>query len=440
MLDIGYIRENSEAVKQTIKKKKLKLDLDELLAVDERRRNQMEMVERLRAERNEVAEKVGKGEGDKAKLLERGKELKEKLVEEEVKLAELMKEYNSLMMKVPTVPAEDTPEGESEDENVEVFRSNEPTKFDFEPKSHIELAEDLDLIDFERGVKVSGYRGYYLKNDAVTLQMGLMMYAMKKAIARGFTPMIPPTLVREFVLAGSGYFEGAEYDSEVDEIYKIENDDKLADGSVKKENKFLVGTAEPSLLAYYANEIIPEEQLPLKICGFSQCYRSEIGSYGRDTKGLYRVHEFMKVELVGITHANVEEAEKIHQEMLELSKEIHEDLEIPYRVIRMCYGDLAAGKYKQFDVEMWTPSRDGWGETGSASNFLDWQSRRLNARYKDKDGENKHVYMLNATALPSPRPLIAILENYQTKEGTVKIPKALQEYVGKKEIKRSEKK
>ncbi|MFH1232993.1 MAG: serine--tRNA ligase, partial [Patescibacteria group bacterium] len=266
------------------------------------------------------------------------------------------------------------------------------------------------------------------------------MYALEKLIKNGFTPMIPPTLVKNFALFGSGYFAGEKYNSDVDEIYKIANDDKLSDGTVKKEDKFLIGTAEPSLLAYHSDEILNEKDLPIKFAGFSQCYRSEIGSYGKDTKGIYRVHEFMKVEQVVICRANIEEAEKLHQEIMAMSKELHQDLEIPYRQIQICTGDMSAGKYKMFDLEAWMPSRDGYGETGSASNFLDWQSRRLNVKYRDENGEKKYVYMLNNTALPSPRTLIAILENNQQKDGSIIVPKVLRKYLpGNQEIIRKSK-
>jgi len=256
-----------------------------------------------------------------------------------------------------------------------------------------------------------------------------MMYALDKLISKGFTPMIPPTLVRNFALFGTGYFSGANYNGEVDEIYKIANEEIEADGKKNKEDKFLVGTAEPSLLAYYAGETLDESQLPLKICGFSQCYRSEIGSYGKDTKGLYRVHEFMKVEQVCICPADVELSDKMHGELVEISKQLHEELGLHYRVLKICTGDMSAGKYKMFDLEAWMPSRNGWGETGSASNFLDWQARRLNVKYKTKKGEKKHVYMLNNTALPTVRPLIAILENFQQKDGSVIIPEVLRKYM-----------
>ena len=339
-----------------------------------------------------------------------------------------------LAVRVPTIPSEDTPIGKDERENVEVERWGEPTQFDFAPKDYMTIAKDLDLIDFERGVRTSGYRGYYLKNEAASIHLGLMMLAMEKLTLKGFLPMIPPTLVRENVLFGSGYFAGRHYNPETDEIYKIENPDKEADGTIRKESKFLVGTAEPSLLAYYQGETLQEEQLPMKLAGFSQCYRSEIGSYGKDTKGIYRVHEFMKVEQVCLCPADIELADKMHQEMVEISKELHRELELPHRVLQICTGDMSPGKYKMFDLEAWIPSRKDYGETGSASNFVDWQARRLNVKYQAKDGSKKFVYMLNNTALATTRPLIAILENHQQADGSVKIPQVLQKYLGGKKV------
>ncbi len=433
MLDIKFIRENAEAIKKACVLKKIDLDIDQLLRVADERKTLQQKIEELQAKKNALAAE-GKSGKPTLETIEEGKRIKKEVSELESQFQKIDEEYLDLMSRVPTIPSQDTPVGKDDSENVEVYKWGEPTKFDFIPKSHIELAKNLDLIDFERGAKVAGYRGYYLKNDAVLLQMGLMMFTLQKLIRKGFIPIIPPTLVRKFSLFGSGYFKGREYNPEVDEIYKIANDEKLADGALKKEDRFLIGTAEPALLAYYANEVLDESQLPLKLCGFSPCYRSEIGSYGKDTAGLYRVHEFMKVEMVAIMPADVELADKIHEEFIRISRELHEDLELPYHQLLICTGDLSAGKYKQYDMEAWMPSRNGYGETGSASNFLDWQSRRLNVRYKAKDGEKKFVYMLNNTALPSPRPLIAILENYQTRDGRVRIPKVLQSYLGKELI------
>ena len=428
MLDIKFIRENKDEIKDAIKNKNIKLNLDELLRLDKKRRILLDKIDKLRTKRNELA-KIGKTAKPSTEQIEEGKKIKKNINKEEENLKKINQDYIDLMVLIPNIPSKDTPIGKDETENVEIFNSGKPTEFSFKPKSHIEIGEALDLFDVNRGVKVAGYRGYYVKNEAVSLQMALMMFALEKLISRGFMPMIPPTLVREFALFGSGYFTGKNYNPEVDEIYKIANEEIEADGKKNKEDKFLIGTAEPALLAYYANEILDEKDLPLKICGFSQCYRSEIGSYGKDTKGLYRVHEFMKVEQVCICPANIETADKMHLEMVEISKELHKELGLPYRVLQICTGDMSAGKYKMFDLEAWMPSRNGYGETGSASNFLDWQSRRLNVKYKDKNGNKKYVYMLNNTALPTIRPMIAILENYQQKDGSVIVPEVLRKFM-----------
>ncbi len=428
MLDIKYIRDNAEKIKEAAKNKNINIDIDQLLEIDSKRREAQTKIDELRAKRNELAQAAKGGRPTEEQIAE-GKKVKEEISNIEEGYKKIEEDYLALMVKVPTIPSDDTPVGKDESGNIEAEKWGEPTKFNFTPKSHIEIAKDLDLLDFERGVKVAGYRGYYVKNEAASLQMALMMYALERLIAKGFTPMIPPTLIREFALFGSGYFSGKQFDSDVDEIYKIENVNKDAEGKAVKENKFLVGTAEPSLLAYYSGEVLDESQLPLKLCGFSPCYRSEIGSYGKDTKGLYRVHEFMKVEQVCMTKNNIEDSNKMHLEMVEISKELHEELNIPYRVLSICTGDMSAGKYKMFDLEAWMPSREGYGETGSASNFVDWQSRRLNVKYKDGDGSKNFVHMINNTAIPSPRFIIAILENYQQEDGSVVVPEPLRKYM-----------
>ncbi len=428
MLDIKFIRENVEAIAEAAKNKNIKIDLERLLKVDENRRILIAGLEEIQAQRNEIAKSAQGGRPTDDQITQ-GKKIKIEANEIEEQLKKIEFEYNELMVLVPTIPAEDVPVGKDESGNVEIEKNGEPTKFDFEPKDHMQLGKDLDIIDFERGVKVSGYRGYYMKNEGVHLQMALMMYALEKLVAKGFMPMIPPTLVKEYVLFGSGYFAGKNFNEEEDEVYKIANKEIEADGKSNKEDKFLIGTAEPALLAYHSGETLDVKQLPLKMCGFSPCYRSEIGSYGKDAKGLYRVHEFMKVEQVCFCEADVEKAEKLHREMLEISKELHREIGLPYRVLEICTGDMSAGKYRMFDLEAWMPSREGYGETGSASNFLDWQSRRLNVRYKDAEGKKKHVFMLNNTAIPSPRFIIAILENFQQADGSVLIPKVLQKYM-----------
>ncbi len=428
MLDIKYIRENAEKIKEAAINKNIKIDIDKLLEIDKKKRALQTELDELRAKKNELA-KSAKGSRPSDEQIEAGKKIKSSISQFEDEMKKIDIEYMEIMVKVPVIPSDDTPVGKSEKENVEIFRSQDPPTFDFEIKDHIELGKNLDIIDMERGSKVAGYRGYYLKNEGVNLVMALMLFALEKLMQKGFVPIIPPTLIREFPLFGSGYFEGKKFNPEVDEIYKVQNFELESDGSKNKENKFLIGTAEPALLAYHTNEILSEKDLPIKYCGFSQCYRSEIGSYGKDVKGMYRVHEFMKVEQVCLSVADIDKSNELQMEMVEISKELHQDLGLPYRVLQICTGDMSTGKYKMFDLEAWMPSRKSWGETGSASNFLDWQSRRLNVKYKTKEGDNKHVYMLNNTALPSVRPLIAILENFQQADGTVIIPRVLRKYM-----------
>ncbi len=434
MLDIQYIRDNQEEIKKAIIGKNLSLDLGLLLAKDEERTKLLRELEELRSLKNDINDLIAKAATpeEREEIILKGKDIKEKIDALEPVFRLAKEAFDALMAQVPNPLSPDTPIGRSEDENMEVYRSGEPPVFSFEPKTHIELGKNLDILDLERGVKVAGYRGYYLKNEGALLVMGLMSYALQKMVAKGFLPMIPPTLVKSFPLYGSGYFKGKGYDPEVDEIYQVATPEKEADGKINKEEKFLVGTAEPSLLAYYSGEVLDGATLPLKLSGFSPCYRSEIGSYGKDTKGIYRVHEFFKVEQVVLAPADIEVANALQEEMMAISEEMHRELGLTYRKLAICSGDMSAGKYRQFDLEAWMPGMKRFGETGSASNFLDWQSRRLDVKYKDvATGEKKYVYMINNTALPSPRVFIAILETYQQADGSVVIPEVLRPFVGK---------
>lgn len=439
MLDIKYIRANQEKIKKTIKLKKLRLNLDELLELDNQRLELLQKIESLRAKRNEINDQIKKASNDneRKELIKKTTELKQKVVDLEDQFKKTKEKFDNLMVLVPTVQSSDTPIGESEKDNVEISKWGKIPDFDFKPRTHVELGKILDILDLERGAKVAGYRGYYLKNEGTMLVLGLMMYAIRKMIEHGYKPLIPPTLVKEFALFGTGYFAGKQYNSAEDNIYQVASRDKEKNGQDTTEKKFLVGTAEPSLLAYHAGEILDEEDLPILYSGYSQCYRSEIGSYGKDTIGHYRVHEFIKVEQVVLEKADINLAEEHQEKMLAISQKMHEELGLPGRKIIMCTGDLGAGKYRQYDLEAWCPGLKRYAETGSASIFKDWQSRRLNVKYKTKDGQKKYVYMMNNTALPSPRVFIAILENYQQKDGSVVVPEVLREYVGKDIIKPS---
>lgn len=439
MLDIKFIKEQKEKVKIAAIKKGIEVDIDALLELNEKRVVLLQEIEELSSLKNGINDliKSAKNESERKEIIEKGKEIKLKLEEKEPEYRKIKERFEILMVKVPNLISEDTPEGKSDEDNVEIEKKGKIPKFEFIPKDHIQLGKNLDILDLEKGTKVAGFRGYYVKNEGVSLMMALMLYGVNKMIEKGYAPMIPPTLVKGNALFGTGYFKGVEYDSEVDEVYEIAAGDFDCSNSKNskeikkssKEKKFLVGTAEAPLLAYFGDEVLNVEDLPIKICGYSQCYRSEIGSYGKDTKGLYRVHEFMKVEQVVLMEADIDKSIKMHDEMLEISKEIHAELGLPYRVLKICAGDMSTGKYRAFDIEAWMPSREGYGETGSASNFLDWQARRLNVKYMDANGDKKFVYMLNNTVLPTPRPFIAILENFQQADGSVVIPEVLRKYM-----------
>lgn len=431
MLDIKFIREHKQEVAEAAIRKNVKLNVGALLGIDDQRVKLIQEIEELNSLKNDINELIKQAQDDaeRAEVIEKGKEIKAKLEEKEPRYREVKQMFDAYMAQVPNITSEDTPIGLNEKDNVEVEKVGKIPQFSFKPKDHIQLGKDLDILDLEKGAKVAGYRGYYVKNEGASLMMALMLYAFNKMVEKGFTPMIPPTLIKGSALFGTGYFKGTEYNEKEDNIYQIASRDEEADGKSSKEKKFLVGTAEPSLLAYYADEVLKEEQLPIKVAGYSQCYRSEIGTYGKDTRGFYRVHEFMKVEQVVLMAADLEASIKMHDDMLSITKEIHEELGIPYRVLKICTGDMGLGKYRMFDMEAWMPGLDRWGETASASNFTDWQARRLNVKYVDKEGNKKHVFMLNNTVLPSVRPFIAIIENFQQEDGSVVIPEVLRKYM-----------
>ncbi|MFA6376819.1 MAG: serine--tRNA ligase [Candidatus Paceibacterota bacterium] len=434
MLDIKFIRQNPDAIKDACAKKNIKCDIDYLLEIDQRRIKAKQELEAIAAEKNKASKAIpqAKDQIERDAIIKAMKALDENVGNLEKKSKDLENEFEQIMLLVPNLPSDDSPVGQDESGNVVSQTWGEPRKFDFPVKDHIQIGKDLDLIDTEAGVKTSGFRGYYLKNEAVFLHFAIFFHALNKMREKGFTMFVPPTILREFALIGSGHFPAGK-----DELYQIGNPGKLESGEDISEPAYLTGTAEPSLLAYHAGKILNEKDLPVKMCGISQCYRSEVGSYGKDAKGLYRVHEFMKVEQVVICKNDIEESSQWLETMREISQEILKDLELPHRVLSICTGDMGMGKYKMYDLETWMPSRNAYGETHSDSNLTDWQSRRLSTRYRDKEGEIKYPHMLNNTVVASPRILIAILENNQQADGSVAIPKVLQPFMGGiKEIKR----
>ncbi len=432
MLDINFIREHVDEVRRAIQQKGVPLQLDDLLGVDDARRKAINEVEMFRAHRNKVSDAIAreKDAEKKKSMIEEMQGLKAKGQGLEDQLREIMERYKTLMWLVPNIPHPKAPIGHDASSNVEVSRWGQAPVFSFPVIDHVELGKSHNLLDLEKGAEVSGYRGYYLKNEAVLMHMGLIWLGLKKMMAKGFSLHVPPTIVKNYALYGSGHFPAGR-----DEIYQLANPGKLASGETVSEPLYLVGTAEPSLLAYYADTVIDKEDLPIKVCGVSQCYRSEIGSYGKDTKGIYRIHEFMKVEQVVICENSEEETLKWLHAMLDIAVEILKELELPHRIIEVCTGDMGAGKYKMYDIETWMPSRKSYGETHSNSALTDWQSRRLNIQYKEgPKGTKKFVHTLNNTVIASPRILIAILENNQQADGSILVPKVLREYVGKDKI------
>ncbi|MEK7615841.1 MAG: serine--tRNA ligase [Patescibacteria group bacterium] len=411
MLDIKFIRENPDIVKQAAKNKNVAVDIDKLLALDERRRHLQGELDQANSFRNAIADASKSGKPSPDQIAE-GKKYKEQAstLEGELKIVET--EFHELMLMVPQISDPSVPEGAKDDDNKEIRTWGEIPSFDFEPKDYMAIMESLDLVDVERGAKVSGFRGYFLKNEAVLLSQALWMFALSQLIKKGFTPIIAPAIAKELAFRGTGWLPQGK-----DEIYKI------------GEDEFLIGTSEVSVMAYHSDEILKESDLPKKYVAFSPCFRSEAGSYGKDTKGILRVHEFYKIEQVILGKADHEDSVQWHEEITKNSEELVQALNLPYRVVLNCAGDLGLGQVKKYDIETWLPSQQRYRETHSASYFHDFQTRRLNIKYRDNKGDTQFAYSLNNTAIATPRILANILENYQTKSGTVKIPEILKPWM-----------
>ena len=415
MLDIKFIRENKDLIAAGAKKKHVDIDLNALLSIDSERLSLMASIEAARARQNQVSKEMPSADADKkATLLEEMKTLKADLQKNEEKLKEVMKEWQNLMLRVPNIPDMSVPDGESDADNKEVHAWGTKPEFGFEPKNHIELMEKLDLADFEKGAEVAGFRGYYLKNDAVTINFGLWQLVLEHLAKKGYKPMIVPSLVRKQTLYGTGYLPQGE-----DDLYKTQDAD------------YLSGTGEVGAMSYFADKILDKSELPIKLVAFSTCFRREAGSHSKDTKGIIRVHEFYKLEQVILCEASHEESVKYHEELRKNSEEILEALNLPYHTVVNCSGDLGLGQVKKYDLEAWVPSQNTYRETHSCSYFHDFQTRRLNIRYRDADGKLRFAHSLNNTALASPRILVPILENNQQADGTIKVPDVLKKYVGK---------
>lgn len=407
MLDINFIRQNPQKVKEGCEKKNAKCDIGAVLELDKKKRGLLTEIENLRASQN----KLGKNDAEEAK------KIKAKIKESEPALKNIEDELSQLLSKIPNIPFDEVPVGKDDSQNIVLRKVGKIPKFNFQPRDYMKIAKKLDLIDIERATKISGTRFSFVKNELVLLHFSMMRFGLDVLVKEGFSPLLPPKMITAKMAWGMGYLE----QTNDEEAYYL-----------PKDNLYLIGTSEQSMGAMHAGEILQDKDLPMKYAGFTTCFRREAGSYGKDTQGILRVHEFDKLEMFCLSRP--EDSRKIHEYFLSLEEKLMKALELPYQVLDICTGDLGGPAAKKYDIEAWLPSQNKYRETHSTSNCTDFQTRRLNIRYKDKSNKLNFVHAINGTAF-SMRPLIAILENFQQKDGSVKIPKILQKYTGFKAIK-----
>lgn len=418
MLDIKFIRENRDLVKAAARKKHIDVDVDKLVSIDNDRLALLREIEEMRTQQNTQSKIIeGLADQDQRDLaIANMRTLKESLKSKESDYKKIQTKWQDLMWKIPNIPDMTVPEGKSDADNVQIKTWGEKTIFDFTPKDHIDIMQELNMVDFERGSKVHGFRGYFLKNDAVRLSFAIWQYALDFFQARGFNPMMAPSIVREENLYGTGHLP-----NEAEDVYMTQDKD------------YLSGTAEVPVMAYHRDEVLDESLFPVKYLAFSPCYRREAGSHGKDTRGLIRVHEFYKWEQVMLCEASHEKSVEYHEYLNRNTEEFIESLEIPYQTVLNCGGDLGQGQVKKYDIELWVPMEKKYREISSASYFHDFQSRRFNIRYKDDEGKLRFAHSLNCTAIPTPRILVSLIENFQQADGSIKIPTVLQKYLGGQE-------
>ena len=422
MLDIHFIRENVDIIKAGAVKKHIVVDIDRLLTVDDERKQLRQELDAKKAEQNRRSNEIQiTKDKEREKIIEQMQHLKSGMVESEERLKKVMGEWQTLMLTVPNIPDMSVPDGESDADNLEVKKWGTPTTFSFTPKNHIDLMTALDIADFERGAKVAGFRGYFLKGDAALLSYALWHFISDHFVKKGgFTPMMVPSLMRRESFLGTGFLPQSEED-----LYKTQD------------GEYLAGTAEVASMGYHMDETLDAKQFPIKYFSFSPCFRREAGAHGKDTKGLVRVHGFFKFEQVILCEASHEASVLYHEELTANAEEMVQLLKIPYHIVINCGADLGLGQVKKYDIECWMPSEGTYRETHSSSYFHDFQTRRLNIRYRDTQGEMKFAHSLNNTALATPRLLAVIIENYQQADGTIKVPEVLVPYVGKSVISRT---
>jgi len=418
MLDLKFIVENVDLVKDGCRKKRAHDDIDQIVKLYSERKNLLNDIEDLRARQNQVSKEIPqKNDSEKAGLFEEMKSLKDDLKIKEQELTALQTELNPLLLRVPNPPLPEVPEGADDQDNQILRTFSQPTEFDFEPKDHVQIGEYLNILDIERGTRTSGSRFYYVKNDLVLLEFALVQYALEKIMAKGFQPILPPTLVREEAMIATGFFP-----ADKNEIYRVNPDE---------DDLYLIGTAEVPLCMLHYDEIIEKSTLPLRYVGFSNCFRREAGSYGKDTQGIIRVHQFDKIEMFSFVDPATSAEE--HQLILSLEEEIVQGLNIPYQVVNVCGGDLGNPAAQKFDIEAWIPTQGKYREITSCSNTTSYQARRGKIRYKDENGEKDFVHTLNGTGIAMARIFVAILENFQNEDGSVNIPEVLRPYMGGRE-------
>ena len=433
MVDQKDLRENPEKYRRGAELKNVKVDIEGILRLDEQHRAAQREFEAARAEQNEASKKIGalRDPAEKQSAIARVAELKAAVKDAEERAKAALAAVEPLLLQVPQPPDADVPVGKDATENVVLYRSGEVREFDFKPRSHIELVERLGMVDFEAGVRLAGSRSYFLTGAGAELHNAVLRLAFDLMVyENGFTPMTVPVLVRESAMRGTGFFPAGR-----EQAYRVGEPEETGE-----DVRFLTGTGEVGLTAFHMDEVLDEAKLPLKYTTISTCFRREAGTYGKDTAGLYRVHQFDKCEQVVICRNDVDESKRWHKQMLSYSEEILKRLKLPYRVIQCCTGDIGVKNASMMDIETWMPSRfngkdpeSGYGETHSASRLYEFQARRLNLRYKGADGKIRFVHTLNNTVVASPRILIPILENYQNADGSITVPEVLRKYMNGRE-------
>jgi len=423
MLDIAFIRQHADLVKEAARKKHMTVDVDALLHLDEQRIALQQEIDTLREKQNNVSKQIPDITDDeqKTQLFAEMKIVKQSLQKKESEAKDVKEKWQVLMYQVPNIPDLSVPEGKSDADNVEIRTWGNRPEFAFTPRDHVEIMKDLKMVDFERGVKVHGFRGYFLLGAGARIAYALWHYAEEFFSARGFTPILAPSIVRPEHFYGTGHLP-----NDAEDIFVTQDDD------------YLTGTSEVSVMGFHADEILDYSELPKKFIAFSSCYRREAGSHGKDTKGLIRVHEFQKVEQVILCEASHEESVKWHEEITQNSEAFMQSLGLHYHVVLNCGGDIGQGQVKKYDIEAWVPSQDAYRETHSSSYFHDFQTRRFNIRYRDKEGQVRFAHSLNNTAIATPRVLVPIVEQYQQDDGSVRVPEVLQKYLGTDLIKKAE--